>query len=86
MRIRAGVLEDFGAPLHVTEVELAGPGPGEVLVKIRACGVCHTDPGRHHATDARRRADPALHGHEHVRGGDRDAGDRTRQGQSGGAI
>jgi len=43
MRIRAAVLEDFGAPLVVQEVELAAPGPGEVLVRLVACGVCHTD-------------------------------------------
>ncbi len=43
MRIRAAVLEDFGAPLVVQEVELAEPGPGEVLVRLVACGVCHTD-------------------------------------------
>src|SRR5918997_398579 len=43
MRIRAAVLEEFGAPLAVQEVDLAGPGPGEVLVRLMACGVCHTD-------------------------------------------
>ena len=43
MRIRAAVLEDFGAPLEVQEVELAEPQPGEVLVRLVACGVCHTD-------------------------------------------
>jgi S-(hydroxymethyl)glutathione dehydrogenase / alcohol dehydrogenase len=43
MRIRAAVLETFGEPLAVQEVELAGPGPGEVLVRLGACGVCHTD-------------------------------------------
>src|SRR4051812_11276761 len=43
MKIRAAVLEEFGKPLNVTEVDLAGPGPGEVLVRLVACGVCHTD-------------------------------------------
>jgi S-(hydroxymethyl)glutathione dehydrogenase/alcohol dehydrogenase len=43
MRIRAAVLEEFGAPLAVQQVELADPGPGEVLVRLLACGVCHTD-------------------------------------------
>jgi S-(hydroxymethyl)glutathione dehydrogenase/alcohol dehydrogenase len=43
MRIRAAVLEDFAQPLVVQEVELDGPGPGEVLVRLKACGVCHTD-------------------------------------------
>src|SRR5580692_4042546 len=43
MRMRAAVLEEFGAPLVVSEVELADPRPGEVLVRLVACGVCHTD-------------------------------------------
>ncbi|GAC1437161.1 MAG: S-(hydroxymethyl)glutathione dehydrogenase/class III alcohol dehydrogenase [Solirubrobacteraceae bacterium] len=37
------MLEEFGAPLVVQDVELADPGPGEVLVRLEACGVCHTD-------------------------------------------
>src|SRR6266852_1216651 len=43
MRIRAAVLEEFGAPLAVEELELAEPRAGEVLVRLHACGVCHTD-------------------------------------------
>jgi S-(hydroxymethyl)glutathione dehydrogenase / alcohol dehydrogenase len=43
MQIRAAVLEDFGQPLVVQEVGLDGPGHGEVLVRLAACGVCHTD-------------------------------------------
>ena len=43
MRIRAAVLEEFGAPLEVQELELAEPKAGEVLVRLVACGVCHTD-------------------------------------------
>jgi S-(hydroxymethyl)glutathione dehydrogenase / alcohol dehydrogenase len=43
VKIRAAVLEKFGAPLEVQEVELAEPNAGEVLVRLAACGVCHTD-------------------------------------------
>jgi S-(hydroxymethyl)glutathione dehydrogenase/alcohol dehydrogenase len=43
MKMQAAVLEEFGAPLVVQEVDLADPGPGEVLVRLEACGVCHTD-------------------------------------------
>jgi S-(hydroxymethyl)glutathione dehydrogenase / alcohol dehydrogenase len=43
VRIRAAVLEEFGALLAVQEVELAEPRAGEVLVRLEACGVCHTD-------------------------------------------
>jgi len=42
MKIRAAVLEEFGTPLEVQEVELAEPQAGEVLVRLVACGVCHT--------------------------------------------
>jgi S-(hydroxymethyl)glutathione dehydrogenase/alcohol dehydrogenase len=41
--MRAAVLEEFGEPLVIQEVDLADPGPGEVLVRLVACGVCHTD-------------------------------------------
>jgi S-(hydroxymethyl)glutathione dehydrogenase / alcohol dehydrogenase len=43
VQIRAAVLEEFGAPLAVQELELAEPKTGEVLVRLLACGVCHTD-------------------------------------------
>jgi S-(hydroxymethyl)glutathione dehydrogenase / alcohol dehydrogenase len=43
VRIRAAVLEDFGQPLSIGEVDLAEPKSGEVLVRLVACGVCHTD-------------------------------------------
>ena len=43
MKIRAAVLETFGEPLVVQDVDLAEPRKGEVLVKLHACGVCHTD-------------------------------------------
>jgi alcohol dehydrogenase len=51
MKIRAAVLSEMGAerpyarskPLAIEEVELDPPGPGEVLVKIAAAGLCHSD-------------------------------------------
>ena len=43
MRIRAAVLEEFGKPLVVRDVELSEPRAGEALVRLVACGVCHTD-------------------------------------------
>jgi S-(hydroxymethyl)glutathione dehydrogenase/alcohol dehydrogenase len=43
VKIRAAVLEQFAAPLSVTEVDLAEPRAGEALVRLVACGVCHTD-------------------------------------------
>jgi S-(hydroxymethyl)glutathione dehydrogenase / alcohol dehydrogenase len=41
--MRAAVLEEFGAPLEIQDLELAEPRAGEVLVRLVACGVCHTD-------------------------------------------
>ena len=43
MQMRAAVLEQFGKPLVVKTVDLAPPKAGEVLVQVKACGVCHTD-------------------------------------------
>jgi S-(hydroxymethyl)glutathione dehydrogenase / alcohol dehydrogenase len=43
VKIRAAVLEQFGEPLEVQELDLAEPKAGEVLVRLVACGVCHTD-------------------------------------------
>jgi S-(hydroxymethyl)glutathione dehydrogenase / alcohol dehydrogenase len=43
MKMRAAVLDEFGKPLVVQDVDLAEPRAGEVLVRLAACGVCHTD-------------------------------------------
>ena len=63
MKIRAAVLEEFGAPLVVQEVDLAGPQAGEVLVRLHACGVCHTDMYTASGVDPSGYA-PAVLGHE----------------------
>lgn len=41
--MRAMVLEQAGKPLQARELEDPRPGPGEVLLRVRACGVCRTD-------------------------------------------
>ena len=43
VKVRAAVLEEFGQPLAVQRVELGEPKAGEALVRLAACGVCHTD-------------------------------------------
>lgn len=63
MQIRAAVLEEFGEPLVVQDVELDGPGPGEVLVRLAACGVCHTDMYTASGADPSGYA-PTVLGHE----------------------
>jgi S-(hydroxymethyl)glutathione dehydrogenase/alcohol dehydrogenase len=63
MKIRAAVLEEFAKPLVVQEVDLDGPGPGEVLVRLQACGVCHTDMYTASGADPSGYA-PTVLGHE----------------------
>jgi propanol-preferring alcohol dehydrogenase len=41
--MKAAVVRAFGKPLTIEEVPIPTPGPGEVLVKVMASGVCHTD-------------------------------------------
>ena len=60
--VRAAVLEGVGGPLHVAELELAPPGPGEVRVRLHASGVCHSDYNAVDGTAATRC--PAVLGHE----------------------
>ena len=70
MKIRAAVLNHSPAsgpyattrPLSIEEVELAPPGPGEVLVKIEAAGLCHSDLSV--IDGARPRPTPIVLGHE----------------------
>jgi S-(hydroxymethyl)glutathione dehydrogenase / alcohol dehydrogenase len=63
MKMRAAVLERFGEPLAVQEVDLAEPRAGEVLVRLHACGVCHTDLYTASGADPSGYA-PAVLGHE----------------------
>lgn len=48
MKIKAAVTRAPGAPFVIEEVELAAPKTHEILVKITACGVCHTDDAARH--------------------------------------
>jgi len=41
--MKAAVVKAFGKPLVIEDVPVPVPGPGELLVKVKACGVCHTD-------------------------------------------
>jgi S-(hydroxymethyl)glutathione dehydrogenase / alcohol dehydrogenase len=63
VKIRAAVLEEYAKPLVVQEVDLDGPGPGEVLVRLAACGVCHTDMYTASGADPSGYA-PTVLGHE----------------------
>jgi S-(hydroxymethyl)glutathione dehydrogenase/alcohol dehydrogenase len=63
MKVRAAVAVEPGKPLAIEEVELAGPREGEVLVEIRATGVCHTDAYTLSGRDSEGRF-PSILGHE----------------------
>jgi propanol-preferring alcohol dehydrogenase len=62
--MRAAVVRSFGDPLVIEERPIPTPGPGELLVKVIACGVCHTDL---HAADGDwpvKPVPPFVPGHE----------------------
>ena len=60
--IRAVVARAKGEPVTVETIEVPDPGPGEVLVSVQACGVCHTD--LHYREGAINDEFPFLLGHE----------------------
>lgn len=65
-KMQAAVVERFGAPLVIREISIPTPGPGQILVKTEACGVCHTDV---HAADGDwpvRPVPPFVPGHEAI--------------------
>jgi S-(hydroxymethyl)glutathione dehydrogenase/alcohol dehydrogenase len=63
MRTRAAVAIQAGKPLEVMDVNLAGPRAGEVLVEIKATGICHTDEFTRSGADPEG-IFPAILGHE----------------------
>ena len=63
MKTRAAVAYQAGKPLEVTEVNLDGPREGEVLVEIKATGICHTDEFTLSGADPEGLF-PAILGHE----------------------
>jgi len=62
MKVRGVVLERTGGPLTLSELDLADPGPEEVLVRIKASGVCHSDWNAVDGTSET--VCPAVLGHE----------------------
>src|SRR3984893_16001231 len=63
MEVRAAVAFEAGRPLEITKVRLEGPKTGEVLVEIKATGVCHTDEFTRSGADPEGLF-PAILGHE----------------------
>ncbi len=63
MKVRAAVAHSAGAPLSIETVDLEGPREGEVLVEIKATGLCHTDEFTRSGDDPEGLF-PAILGHE----------------------
>ncbi|CAN5128500.1 alcohol dehydrogenase AdhP [soil metagenome] len=64
--MKAAFVRSFGQPLVIEEVKIPKPGRGQVLVKIAACGVCHTDLHAAHGDWPIKPAPPFIPGHEGV--------------------
>ena len=63
MKSRAAIALEAGRPLEIVEVDLEGPKAGEVLVEIKATGICHTDEFTLSGADPEGLF-PAILGHE----------------------
>ncbi|WP_283150346.1 alcohol dehydrogenase AdhP [Silvimonas soli] len=63
---RAAVVREFKKPLEITHVDIPDPGPGQVLIRLIACGVCHTDLHAAHGDWPVKPTPPFIPGHEGV--------------------
>jgi S-(hydroxymethyl)mycothiol dehydrogenase len=61
-QVRAVVARAVGEPVSIETIEVPDPGPGEALIAVQACGVCHTD--LHYREGAINGDFPFLLGHE----------------------
>jgi len=61
-QVRGAIVRSMGAPVEVVTITVPDPGPGEVVVKVAACGVCHTD--LHYREGGINDEFPFLLGHE----------------------
>lgn len=64
--MQAAFVEQFGHPLVLREVPVPAPGPGQILVKTEACGVCHTDLHAANGDWPVKPALPFIPGHEGI--------------------
>jgi alcohol dehydrogenase, propanol-preferring len=64
--MQAAVVETFGQPLVLREMPLPTPGPGQILVRTEACGVCHTDLHAANGDWPLKPALPFIPGHEGI--------------------
>jgi len=64
--MKAAVVHDFTQPLTIEDIPRPEPGDGQVLVRIEACGLCHTDIHAAHGDWPIKPALPLIPGHEGV--------------------
>jgi propanol-preferring alcohol dehydrogenase len=64
--MKAAVVTSFSSPLEIQEREVPEPGPGQVLVRMEACGLCHTDIHAAHGDWPVKPTPPFVPGHEGV--------------------
>ena len=64
--MKAAVVPELGAKLEIQELAVPEPGPGQVLVKIEACGLCHTDIHAAYGDWPVKPNPPFIPGHEGV--------------------
>ena len=66
LKMIAAVVEQFGKPLLLREWDIPSPGPGQILIKTEACGVCHTDLHAAHGDWPVKPKLPFIPGHEAI--------------------
>jgi propanol-preferring alcohol dehydrogenase len=66
IQMQAAVVTAFGKPLVLQEWDVPAPGPGQILVKTEACGVCHTDLHARNGDWPLKPALPFIPGHEAI--------------------
>ncbi len=64
--MKAALVTEFGAPLEIADIQIPKVGAGDVLVKVAACGVCHTDLHAAHGDWPVKPNPPFIPGHEGV--------------------
>lgn len=64
--MKAAVIHGFGEPLHIEQIPVREPGENEILVKVIACGVCHTDLHACHGDWPVKPKMPLIPGHEAI--------------------
>ena len=66
LKMNAALVQEFGKPLALRECDIPSPGPGQILIKTEACGVCHTDLHAAHGDWPVKPTLPFIPGHEAI--------------------